>query len=168
MTHTAKETKKSGCMYVYKGFSLLYAWNYRDTVNQVYPDKIYLKKERKIFLSPGTYKFYMETGSLKMWSGVLRWWDYCGLSWWALNVSHASKGEDWFTHTGQDTVKAEGPGVWRSWSWRLDRYNHKNKGAWSLPEARRGRKGTSLGVSSESSALRHLDFWLLALWNVRE
>ena len=165
MTYTAKETKKSGYMYVYKGFSLLYAWNYHDTVNQLYPDKIYLKKERQIFLSPGTYKFYMETGSLKMWSGVLRRRDYCGLSRWALNMSRASR--RWrliYTHR----VKAEGPGVWSSWCRRFDRYDHKNKGAWSLPEATKGGKGTSLGVSSESSALGHLDFWLLAFWNVRE
>ena len=40
-----KEPKKSGDMYMYNWFTLLYTWNWHNIVNQLYSNKNFLKNE---------------------------------------------------------------------------------------------------------------------------
>ena len=39
MTYRGTESKKSGHMYMYTGFTLLYSWNKYKIVNQLYSNK---------------------------------------------------------------------------------------------------------------------------------
>ena len=47
MTWMEKESKESGVMYMYNWFTLLYAWNLHNVVNQLYSDKNFKKRKEK-------------------------------------------------------------------------------------------------------------------------